>query len=110
MKQTSKTVYIITNGIKEQEIEEQDKAVEIKDFLEEFFNTPFVMTSKQKSVYEIEKGDKVHWVHDGKINENRTDVVIDIVKDMWGDIKYLTQELNGSKIGSAYRKDLTIIL
>ena len=79
----------------------------MKEFLARFTNNNnFVIESKQKVIYEIEKGDKVYWYND----KNRIDIVTDIITDVWGDRRYMTKEINGNKIGMAYEKDLTLVM
>lgn len=110
MKEISKNIYVITNKDyqnKNTEYETLKKAEEAKEFLTEFFNNNnFVIELEQKTIYEIEKGDKVHWGN----NKNRIDIITDIIKDAWGDIRYKTKQINGDKIGIAYKKDLTLVM
>ena len=47
---------------------------------------------------------------DGKPKINRIDIVTDIIEDMWGDKRYLTKELNGDKIGSAYESQICLVI
>ena len=86
------------------------EAQEVKGFLEEFFNISSTIEEHQKTVYEIEKGDRVYWLKDGKPKINRIDIVTDIIEDMWGDKRYLTKELNGDKIGSAYESQICLVI
>jgi hypothetical protein len=60
-------------------------------------------------VKEIEKGDKVHWLHNGKPDTERTDIVTDIKKDIYGDRRFLTREINGNRRGMAYESDLVLV-
>lgn len=114
MKKIIKNIYVIVNKDfpgKSSEWETLEKAEEMKKFLIQFTNNNnFVIESKQKVIYEIEKGDHVYWVHNEKINYNRIDIVTNIVKDMWGDLRYKTKELNGNKRGIAYPKDLSLVI
>ena len=107
MKEIIKNIYIVSNNDKNIECETLAEAEETKEFLLEFFKKDnFIIEQKQKTVYEIEKGDKVYWGD----NAARIDVITDIIKDIWGDIRYKTKELNGNRIGIAYKKDLTLIM
>ena len=107
MKEIIKNIYIVSNNDKNIECETLAEAEETKEFLLEFFKKDnFIIEQKQKTVYEIEKGDKVYWGD----NVARIDVITDIIKDIWGDIRYKTKELNGNRIGIAYKKDLTLIM
>jgi 5-methylthioribose kinase len=107
MKEIIKNIYIVSNNDKNIECETLAEAEETKEFLLEFFKKDnFIIEQKQKIVYEIEKGDKVYWGD----NAARIDVITDIIKDIWGDIRYKTKELNGNRIGIAYKKDLTLIM
>ena len=107
MKEIIKNIYIVSNNDKNIECETLAEAEETKEFLSELFKKDnFIIEQKQKTVYEIEKGDKVYW----RDNAARIDVITDIIKDIWGDIRYKTKELNGNRIGIAYKKDLTLIM
>lgn len=112
MKAIQKTVYVIHGKGKESECQTKEKAVETLKFLEEFFNHEdiFCIEERQKIEYEIEKGDRVHWVNNNKVDTNRIDKVMGVVKDLGGDVRYKTKQINGDKIGLAYRKDLFLIL
>jgi hypothetical protein len=94
------------NG-KEVEKATECEAIETKDFLLDFFDNAFSITieKRDKTIYKIEKGDRVHWGN----NTNRVDIVTDIKRDIWGNIRYATKEINGDKIGMAYEKNLTLV-
>ena len=105
MKTSWKTVFVIVgkNG-KENEKHSIEDAKKTKRFLEEVTGETFTIKKRQKQIHIIEKGDKVKIVdlaHTGRI-----DIVTDIIKDAWGDTRYKTREVNGSKRGIAYRENL----
>jgi hypothetical protein len=110
MKPINKTVFVICGKDREQEIETEHEAIEIKTFLEDFFNMEFTIKQRDKTLYEIEKGDKIYWLKDGEPNTDRIDIVTDIVKNAWGDKQYLTKELNGNRIGSAYESHICLVM
>ncbi len=110
MKAIVKTVFVVSANDKKQEKDTMQEAQEVKGFLEEFFNISSTIEEHQKTVYEIEKGDRVYWLKDGKPKINRIDIVTDIIEDMWGDKRYLTKELNGDKIGSAYESQICLVI
>jgi hypothetical protein len=111
MKEIIKTVFIITGNGKDQETGTMEKAKEIKEFLEDYFpGISFTIEERQKITYEIEKGDKVYWLKNDKPDTTRIDIITDVVKNTWGDRQYLTKELNGNRIGSAYESYLTLVM
>lgn len=71
MKKINKNIYVITNKDypgKSLECETLEEAKEQKEFLREFFNNNnFTIKSKQKVIYEIEKGDQVYIKFTGEI-------------------------------------------
>lgn len=108
MKEFKKVVYIVSGNEKEIEKETLEQAQDTKGFLEEMINASFTIEQRQKSVFEIEKGDKVYWLKDGKPDTSRIDIITDVVKNTWGDKQFLTKELNGNRIGSAYESYLCL--
>jgi len=110
MKKIIQDIYVITNKDFPDscsEWETLEKAEEMKKFLIQFTNNNnFVIELRQKTIYEIEKGDQVYWHND----KSRIDIVTDIITDAWGDRRYMTKEINGNKIGMAYEKDLTLVM
>jgi len=110
MKQYNKNIFIVAGNNKEIEKETLQEAQEIKEFLEEIYNINCTIEERQKTVYEIEKGDRVYWLKDGKPDTNRIDIVTKVTKNAWGDKQYLTKELNGSKTGSAYESYICLAM
>ena len=111
MKKITKTIYVVTGNGKEMEHDTEEKAQETLIFITEFFSNEveFFIEKRQKDIYEIEKGDKVHWINNGKIIKDRVDEVVKIINDIWGDTRYSTKQINGDKRGIAYKKDLYLI-
>ena len=91
-----------------------EEAEDQLQFLKEFFidtisEYNFIIEGKDTTRKEIEKGDKVHWIINGKVDYNRTDIVTKIAKNAWGDIQYLTQEIGGNnRRGSTYLQYLVL--
>lgn len=110
MKKTVKNVFVICGNGKEKEEETKEKAINTKNILEEIFNTSFTIEEKQKIVYEIEKGDRVYWIKNGRVNTDRVDIVTNIEKDIFGDVRFKTKQVNGNKTGIAYEKDLSLAI
>lgn len=110
MKQYNKNIFIVAGNNKEVEKETLQEAQEIKEFLEEIYNINCTIEERQKTVYEIEKGDRVYWLKDGKPDTNRIDIVTKVTKNAWGDKQYLTKELNGNRIGSAYESYICLVM
>lgn len=111
MKKITKTVYVLIGNEKEIEYYTEEEAKETLIFINEVFNNEleFFIEKRQKDVFEIEKGDKVHWINNGKIIKDRVDEVVKIIKDNWGDIRYCTRQINGDKKGVAYKEDLCLM-
>lgn len=90
------------------------EAEETLNFLKEFFADTidehnFIIEGKNEVRKEIEKGDKVHFIINNKVDYTRTDIVTKITKNLWGDIQYLTQEIGGNnRRGQAYLKHLVL--
>jgi hypothetical protein len=112
MKIHTKQVYFVideTTG-KEQYKEDKNSAEETKQFLSEIIpDHSFRIEQREIEEKEIEKGDKIHWLHNGKIDTNRTDIVTAIKKNAWGDIIYRTKEINGSRTGEAYPQYIVLV-
>ena len=98
----NKTVFVICGKGKEYEVDTKEEAIELKEFIEDFLDAKFTIEERNKTVYEIEVGDKVYWLKNGKPNKNRVDIVTNITENLWGDKQYLTKEINGNKRGLAY--------
>lgn len=104
------------NKGKENPYDSYEKAVEIYNFLKDFFadssniNTnDFIIIDEDVIINEIEKGDHVHWIRNGKPDYTRTDIVKKIVENLFGDIQYLTEEIGGEKrTGQAYKNNLVL--
>jgi plasmid rolling circle replication initiator protein Rep len=110
MKVINKVAYFITNETTNNEIaiaiDSLNKAEEIKEFL---YNTSpehsYRIEQREIEIKEIEKGDKIHHVkYDGTVDTSRTDEVISISKNLWGDIIYKTKEINGNRRGEVCPK------
>lgn len=109
MKKTYKTVYVVMGKGKEIEEETLERAEHTVEFLKDILNISSTIEERQKVIFEIEKGDKVYWLKDGKPKTNRIDIVTDIIKNLWGDIQFLTKELNGNRIGQAYESNICLV-
>ena len=111
MKVIQKTVYIVHGKGKELECQTKLEAIDKLRFLEEFFNHKgiFCLEERQKTEYEIEKGDRVYWLKNGEPKTDRIDIVTAITKDMFGSKQFLTKELNGNRIGQAYEGYLCLV-
>lgn len=109
MKKTYKTVYVVMGKGKEIEEETLERAERTVEFLKDILNISSTIEERQKVIFEIEKGDKVYWLKDGKPETNRIDIVTDIIKNLWGDIQFLTKELNGNRIGQAYESNICLV-
>lgn len=109
MKKTYKTVYVVMGKGKEIEEETLERAEHTVEFLKDILNISSTIEERQKVIFEIEKGDKVYWLKDGKPKTNRIDIVTDIIKNLWGDIQFLTKELNGNRTGQAYESNICLV-
>ena len=109
MKKTYKTVYVVMGKGKKIEEETLERAEHTVEFLKDILNISSTIEERQKVIFEIEKGDKVYWLKDGKPKTNRIDIVTDIIKNLWGDIQFLTKELNGNRIGQAYESNICLV-
>lgn len=92
-------------------IEEAEEQLQfLKEFLIDTINEyNFIIEGKDTIRKEIEKGDKVHWIINNKIDYARTDIVTKIVKNLWGDIQYITKEIEGqNRRGQAYLEYLVL--
>jgi hypothetical protein len=92
-------------------IEEAEEQLQfLKEFLIDTINEyNFIIEGKDTIRKEIEKGDKVHWIINDKVDYTRTDIVTKIIENAWGDIQYLTQEVGGNnRTGQAYLSRLVL--
>lgn len=110
MKEYTKNIFVVICNNKEQEKDTIEQAQEVKQVLEEIYNISCAIEERQKTVYEIEKGDKVYWLKDGKPDTNRIDIITKVIKNAFGDKQYLTKELNGNRIGSAYESYICLVM
>jgi len=110
MKEYTKNIFVVISNNKEQEKDTMEQAQEIKKLLEETYNIACTIEERQKTVYEIEKGDKIYWLKNGKQDTSRIDIITKVVKNAFGDKQYLTKELNGDRIGSAYESYICLAM
>jgi uncharacterized protein YebE (UPF0316 family) len=107
-------IFKVIGGPKEVEYPSMEKAIEAANTIHECFGDTYklkIVGGLTKEVYEIEVGDQVNWIdHNGNVKHERTDVVTEIIEDMYGVTQYLTKELDGKRIGLAYGKDLFLIV
>lgn len=118
MKEIKQRKYFVIDTVtgkgEDKSYETKEEAEEVLQFIKEILidkltEHNFTIVEKDITVKEIEKGDKVHWIINGKIDYNRTDVVTKITKNLWGDIQYLTQEIGGlNRRGQAYLESLAL--
>lgn len=91
-----------------------EEAEDQLQFFKEFFidtisEYNFIIEGKNTTRKEIEKGDKVHWIINNKVDYTRTDIVTSITKNLWGDIQYMTKEIEGqNRRGQAYLEHLAL--
>lgn len=80
----------------------KEEAESVAQFFKNSFGCDCAIEEQEKTIYEIEEGDKVYWVKDGIPIKSRIDVVTKITTNSRGDKVYLTEEVNGNRKGMAY--------
>lgn len=109
MKLTTKTVYILRTDKGVVESDTEHKAIYNQQMLKNVIGLDLKIEQVNKVIYEIEVGDKVYLLKNGKPDMNRVDIVTKIVENMWGDTVYLTEEVGGEyRRGEACRQNICL--
>ncbi len=110
MKAKTIKVFVLTGGKKDVECRTIEEAMASKVALKNYFDIACDIKEMNKTIYEIEVGDRVYWKQNGIADKSRIDIVTGITEDIFSDTRYKTKDTGSEKIGLAYLNNIELVL